>query len=185
MRYYETFYGVELTDMSKSFGKFSNHHKLLVKDYKSEACRESSYSSATDSNKFLYPHHIKKTYFIEGTISGHITLVASGCTSHVTDYKVSVCKMNADNTDVELFTTGWVSVDIDLAWNNTYSVGEEAVIPFEIDAWEKEKLTEFDRIYVKVETTSSYVSDGCYTQLWHENNATWEDLKIEIPFILP
>jgi len=73
--------------------------------------------------------------------------------------------------------------------------GEEGsiVLPFEIDAWEKEKLVEFDRIYLKVETTcsldDSFISCAtstcsATTQLWHSNDASWEDIKVTIPFKL-
>ena len=40
-----------------------------------------------------------------------------------------------------------------------------------------EELDRNERIYVKVETDS----DNCCI-LWHSNDSTWEDLKIEIPF---
>ena len=192
MRYYETFYGIHTDDWTVDFGTFSNHHKILVKEYISDGanCTETSTASAT--NKFLYPHHIAKTYFIEGVIEGHITFAASGSTAYLCKYRVTLGKMNLDNTDTELFTTGWVTVDKTLDWDSTHSIGEEAVLPFWIDAWEYEKLDENERLYIKVESTcsdnSSFVT--CSTSqctnlvLYHSNDATWEDLKITIPFIM-
>jgi len=178
LRYYETFYGVHMNHWNYSFGTFSNHNKLLVKEYISEGTltTDSSTATATD-NKFIYPHHIKKKYFIEGVITGHITVGASGCTSTVTSFRVSVCKIHEDNTDSELFTTGWKTVSDTLIWNAGLSVGDERVYHFEIDAWEKETLSDKEKIYIKVEVNA----DTC-AQLWHSNDATWEDLKIEIPF---
>jgi len=178
LRYYETFYGVDLTHWKVNFGSFNDHTKLLVKEYVSDGC-SSATSTASQTLKFIYPHHIKKKYFIEGVIDGHITVAASGATAIVDQYRVSVCKANVDNSETELFTTGWVDVDDDnLPWDSGYNIGEERVYPFWIDAWNKKELSENDRIYVKVEVMA--VNDV----LWHSNDATWEDLKITIPFVM-
>lgn len=180
-RYYKILHGVEINDWSVNFGSFSNHHKLLVEDYVSEAASTADTSVATDGeiHKFIYEQHIKKKYFIEGVIIGQITVAASECTSHVTSYKVSVCKVHEDTTETTLFTTGWVTVDDDLVWDATYSVGEEMVYPFWIDAWQYETLTDKERIFVQVEVNG----DSCAV-LWHSNNATWCDLVIELPLRL-
>ena len=192
MRMYETFYGIHTNDWSVNFGTFSNHHKLLVKDYISDGTDCEDASTASDSpHSFLYPHHIKKTYFIEGVIEGHVTFGSDNTTAYLCAYRVSVCKINENATDNELFTTGWVTVDKTLAWNSTYSVGDEIVLPFWIDAWNKAELSEKDRIYVKVESTCSNsvncidcAGSSCTNiNLWHSNDSTWEDLKITIPFL--
>lgn len=177
LRYYETFYGIHTNHWDYSFGTFSNHNKFLTKDYINEACATTDTSAATaTTNKFIYQHHIKKKYFIEGTITGQITIGASGCTSTVTSFRVTVCKMHENNTDTELFTTGWKTVNDTLTWNAGLSVGEERVYWFEIDAWNKAELSDKEKIYVKIEVNA----DVC-ALLWHSNDATWEDLKIEIP----
>lgn len=176
MRYYETFYGVHINDFPVNFGAFNNHRKLLVKDYVSEGCSTTETSAASATNEFLYPQHIKKTYFIEGVIVGHITLAASSCTSTVTSYRVTLCKVHENTNTDELFSTGWITVNDILAWDAGYSIGDEMVYPFWIDAWQYEKITEKERLYLKVETNSN----NC-TVLWHSNDATWEDIKIEIP----
>lgn len=179
-RMYETFYGVHLVDWEVNYPSFANHHKILTTDYYSEGCSEVTSSVANDTYKFIYPHHIKKIYFIEGVIKGHITLAASGNNVTFDDYRVTVCKVDDAGNENELFSTGWITINSgELSWNAVYSVGDEIVLPFEIDAWEKEKLDENDRIYVKVQTDSQV--NGV---LWHSNDATWEDLKITIPFIL-
>ena len=193
MRYYETFFGIHTDDWSIDFGSFSSHKKLLVKEYISDGCSCATSSSVTLTNlKFIYPQHIKKTYFIEGEITGHVTFIASTATAYLCAYRVTVCKMHEDTTDTELFTTGWVTVDKTLTWNSTYGVGDEIVLPFWIDAWEYEKLDEYERIYVKVESTCSdnvscltCIQSACTNiVLAHDNNATWQDLKITIPFIM-
>lgn len=179
MRYYETFHAIEVDDWKVNFAIFSAHHKILVKEYINIGTSTTDYSTANDTNEFLYPHHIKKTYFIEGVISGHITLAAQGGESTVTSYRVTVCKVHQNNQVNELFTTGWVDVNDTLAWDAIHSIGEEMVYPFWIDAWEKEELSEKEKIYLKIEANCN-----ANTVLWHSNNNTWQDIKIEIPFKL-
>jgi len=187
-----TFHGIHLDDWGVNFGNFSDHHKLLTEEYESDGCNSTANSSATLTYKFLYPEHIKKVYFIEGTINGHVTFAASSATAYICKYRVSVCKVHENTDEDELFTTGWVTVDDTLAYNATYGVGEEKVYPFRIDAWENEELNEFERIYIKIESTcgdsanfSNCSASACNDLvLWHSNDATWEDIKIEIPFKL-
>ena len=178
-RYYETYYGIETDDWEETYPGFANHHKFLVKEYISEGCSCTSNSQATDTNEFLYPHYIKDIYFIEGVIMGHVTFGAGGCTSHITSYRLTVCKVHEDTTKTELFSTGWVTVNDDLDWDSGIGsgVGEDVVYPFWIDAWDYQELNRNERIYVKVETDS----DNCCI-LWHSNDSTWEDLRVEIPF---
>ena len=204
MRMMQTFYGVHMDNISVTYGEssptyFLDHHKLLTKEYFNEGCSYTEHSTASGTNEFLYPHHIKKTYFIEGVIDGHVTFASSSATAYLCKYRVTVCKIDEASTLTELFTTGWVTVNDTLGWNAGYNIpsvveGEEGdmVYPFEIDAWEKEKLDENDRIYLKVQSTCSADSNfiSC-TQascsnviLWHANDATWMDIKITIPFIL-
>jgi len=174
-----TFYGFYPNDWTFTFGDFSNTHYLLDKEYISDGCSTLESSRAT-LTRFLYPHHIKKTYFLEGVIRGHITLAASGCSSHVTSYKVSVGKIHEDTTDTPMATTNYVTVDKTLSY---YTVGngvnEEVVYPFWIDVINEQKITDKERIYVKVD----FVAESTVT-LYHSNDSTWEDLKIELPFRL-
>lgn len=181
MRYYETFYGIDTDDWKETFADpvFVDHTLLLTKEYISDGCATTDWSFANGTHKFLYPQHIKKTYFIEGVITGHITVGTYDSASTIVSYRVTVCKVNSDTTETELFTTGWVTLNDALTWDAGLGVGEERVYPFWIDAWQQQKLGEFDRIYVKVEFTA-------YANIifWHSNDATWEDLKIEIPFVM-
>jgi len=179
MRFYQTFYGIHVNDWEETFGSFVDHHKLLVKDYISEGCDTTEASTVSlTTHKFLYPQHIKKIYFIEGVIEGHITLAASSCSTTLSNYRVTVCKVHEDTTETELFTTGWITISDVLAWDAIYNVGDEMVYPFWIDAWEKEKLIEYERIYLKVEVNTT--GDSCCS-LYHSNDATWEDVKVTLP----
>jgi hypothetical protein len=178
MRYYETFYGLHTHDWGVTFGGFANHHKILNKNYISDAVTQNTYtdaSTATDVNEFIYPHHIKKVYFIEGVIEGHITygLVNDTGTGDITSYRVTLCKIHEDTDKDELFTTGWVTV------STTLNTTDEVVYPFWIDAWEKEKLGEKERIFIRIET----VADNT-VELLHGNYPSTEDMKIIVPFKL-
>jgi hypothetical protein len=178
-RQHRIFYGIYLYDWYENFGTFSNHHYLLVDEYKNEAVSSLEMSEASVAHEFLYAHHIKKDYWIEGVVEGQITLASSACTSTVTNYRVTICKMNTDNTSTELATTGWRTVNDTLAWDVGLGVGEEMVYPFFIGVWNAKELTENDRIYIKVEVTCN----SC-TSLMHSNDPSWNDLKVDIPLRL-
>lgn len=180
MRYHLELYGIHYNDWEIDFGTFADHHKILVEKYINDATSTTETSEASDTNKFIYPFHVKKIYFIEGIIEGQITVASSTTTSTVTSYRVSVGKVN-DNTDIEseLFSTGWVTVADSLAWDSTYSIGTEMVYAFWIDAWEKEELDEFDRIYVNVEINAD---DNAV--IWHSNDSTYNDIFIDVPLRL-
>jgi len=191
-RFYMTFFGIHLNSWAVNFGLFSNHHKILSEEYVSDGCDSTDTSSATLTHKFLYLEHIKKIYFIEGTITGHVTFGASSATVRLCKYRVSVCKVHQNNDETELYSTNWVTVNDVLTWDNTYGIGQERVYPFRIDAWEYTELNEFERIYVKVESTCTddasfrtcKASECGNLALWHSNDATWQDVMIELPFRL-
>lgn len=179
MRYHRKFFGISIDDWQHTFGSFSNTHYILVDDYISEGCVTTDSSEASIAHSFLYPHHIKTIYYIEGTIEGEITLAASDATSTVTSYRITVCKTfkGASEPDEELKSTGWITVDNTLAWDATYGIGEEKVYHYWIEIWDEQKITEKQRLYLKIE-----VNCDQYTHLMHSNAATWQDVWIDIPF---
>lgn len=183
MRYYETFYGIHVDYWGITFGGvFNNHHYMLEKEYVNDGVECTDTSGVTDAITFIYPHHIAKIYFIEGVIKGHFTLASSGATAEIEKYRVSLFKIHESTGDeTELFTSGWVDTEVDLEWRDDIGdgIGEEMVFPFWIDAWEKEKITEFERLYLKIEVDANE-----YTYLWHSNDPTWEDVKVVIPLIV-
>ena len=180
MRNYRTYYGIHINDYNVSFGgHFTDHAKLLMEEYISDGCSTEETSTATQDIEFLIPFHLAKTYFIEGTISGQITLASSSATATVTKYKVSVLKIHeTSGLQTSLYDTGWVTVSDTLAWDGTYSIGEEMVYPFWIDAYDKSTITENERIFIKIE-----VDADVNTVFYHSNDSTWEDFKIEIPYM--
>jgi hypothetical protein len=175
------FYGYYTYDWAETFGSFSNHHYLLEQDYVSDGCSTLDSSEASITHEFLYPHHIKKTYYIEGVVKGNIVLAASGCTSTVTSYRVTICKTyeGAAFPDAELATTGWITVNDTLTWDAGLSIGDEMVYPFWINVWEEQKITEHERLFLRIEVQC----DAC-THLMHSNDNTWKDVWITIPFRL-
>jgi len=190
-RAYYTFYGIEVDDWGMTFGDLSNHHKILVKNFISEDASTTS-SSVWDSNgyKFFFPHHIKKKYYLEGVIEGQITFTSDpisdsaqkdkdGNISYISDFQVTLIKLNKDTTEDTL------------AFYKNSSVGsygfepyEYKVYPFWIDVYDvAQEIGENERIGIKVEwnvdntsTTTVYLS--------HENWQQGEDLKIVLPFML-
>lgn len=181
-REYFELYGIHMNDWTVNFGG-SDWNKLLEPDYISDGCDTTPTSVATHTHTFLFPYHIKKIYFIEGTIKGHVTFASSNCTAYITKYKVTIGKIHTSGDTTDLYTTDWVIVNKTLTWDSSYGIGEEIVFPYRIDAWQKQELNQYERIYVKVETdTSSCTTSTCSCAvLWHSNDATWEDLKITIP----
>lgn len=178
-RQYITFYGIHLNHWDETFGTFANTHTFMVKEYENDAASSQASSVASDTNTFLYPFDIERQYYLEGTASGQITLVASGATSTITDYRVTICKTydGVLKPDEELESTGWRTVNDTLSWNVGLAVGEERVYPFKIHISPEKEITKDERLYIKVEV---HCSNG--TRLYHSNDATWEDLKIDIPF---
>lgn len=177
MRYYETFFAVHLNDWMETYGSFVNHHKLLTKEYESEGCSTLESSSCSETYEFLYPDHIKKVYFIEGVIKGQITIVASSATVTLGTYRITVCKVDDAGVKTELFTTGWITTGTVLNWDAVYNVGDEIVYPFRINAWDKAKLYDHERLFLRIQTDNKPNA-----HLWHSNDSTWEDIKITIPF---
>jgi hypothetical protein len=181
MRLYETYYGIHTDDWKVNFGEdITNHSYLLVKDYIDSACTCSEYTTVGSPLTFIYPHHLAKIYFIEGVIEGHIILEASSVTATIISYRVEVGKVNLNDPYTVLFTTGNVQINRTLYWYGAY--GDVIGFPFWIDAWEKQELSEFDRICIRIYVT---VADGLAStvNLYHGNGEGFEDLKITIPFM--
>jgi len=178
-----TFYGICTYNWGETYGTFSGTSYILVRDYISDGCSfcTSSTSGSTYTIKFLYPSYIKKDFWVEGTAQGHITFSATGRASSVTNYRVSICKINSDMTDEELFATGTKSIhSIDCVTGYRLALNDEIVLPFWINCTPEKRLGENDRIYMKVESTATNRN----LKLCHDNSSTWEDFKIEIPFRL-
>jgi len=178
MRFYETFYGIHLNDWAETYGSFINHHKLLTKEYESDGCSTLDASSCSETYEFLYPEHIKKVYFIEGVIKGQITVAATSASVTIDDYRVTVCKVNDAGLKTELFTTGWRATGTYLKWNAVTHDEEEIVYSFRINAWDKAKLFDHERIFLRVQVNATVAANA---DLWHSNDSTWEDIKIIIP----
>jgi hypothetical protein len=182
-REYRTFYGFYTTHWFENFGTFANHHYLLVNEYESEGTISVDSSEASITHDFLYPSHIKKKYFIEGRVEGHITLASSECTAHATDYTVEIWKMNENNIPTFLATTGARTIDWTFDWDAGHGVPDpdngDVVFPYKIDVSQEKEIGENDRLFVRVKVTC----DRC-THLMHSNDSSWEDLKLDIPFKL-
>lgn len=187
-----TFYGIKYDDWQITFGKFINHEEQLTMNYLHVDTDCVDYTAATSCTsgycidlEFVFPHHIKKQYYIEGVLEGEITVACGGGDSHVTDYRVSVWKTNEDTTYERLAvtylgTSEWISVNDDLNWDAGNSIGEEKVYHWWIDCWTAQALLEEDRLYLKIEVRGS--NDKLL--LMHANDPDWTDVWAKIPFRL-
>jgi len=171
------FYGIYTYDWTTSWGTYSDIHELLVTNYISDGCSTADSSEASVIHAFLFQHYIKKTYYVEGVIEGNICVAASGCTSSVTSFRVTVSTMNENTSESEIGSTGWVTVNDTLAWDAGLSVGDEIVYHFWIEVWEEHVITDKEKIFVKIE-----VNCNSCTHLMHSNDETWKDVWVKIPF---
>lgn len=131
---------------------------------------------------FLFPHHIKKQYYIEGVIEGEITCACNGGNTTVSDYQILVYKTNGDDgTTSLLVTSDWIVVNDALAWDAVNSIGDEITYNYKIEAWDDvyELFTE-DRIFVRIWVRFNN-NNGV---LMHANDSEWHDVWINIPFRL-
>lgn len=176
-RQYITFYGIQYTHWNETFGSFVNYQFLLTQEYISDACSCPTMSVANGEHKFLYPHHLKRTYFIEGRVEGEFA-VSTTADATMTSYRASICKVHgATNEEEELASTGWVVVNKDLEYDEGLGVGDEAVFHYWIDAYEEKKVTDEERIYLKIEIQADPA-----IILMHSNDSKWTDIWVEVPF---
>jgi len=192
-----TFYGIKHSDWDVTFGKFIDHAEVLVTDYIGidVDCAEKTQATSCTTDycitvEFVFPHHIKKEYYIEGVLEGEFTVACNGGASHITDYRISIWKTNTDTTyerlavtvdgDPEIEANEWITVDDDLAWDAGNSIGDEKVYHWYINCWTAQKLLENDRLYLKIEIRGT--NNSLY--LMHSNDPDWTDVWAKIPFRL-
>lgn len=177
LRDYIKFYGIWLDDWDTTWGG-QTYERHLLREWTVNALSETSSTWASGGRKFLYPHHIKKTYFLEGVIEGEITFGATAI-SHVSNYVVTIFKLNTDTTETTLATTGVITVA-----NHTVAALDSHSFHFWIDCYNAKELGEYDRLGVKVEWNVNGI--GTVTaNLYHDYDATYGyDLWVDMPFIL-
>jgi len=186
-RQYETFYGIEVNNWDITFGTLSGHNKILNKNYINEECSTTSNSQWCSSGSiFLYPHHIKKKYYIEGIVEGYVTFTSEGAGegSAVSDYRVSLIKVSSTATEETLAATNVIIVNDTIDWDSGTGTGDYKKYPFWIEVWqEPQEVGAEERIGVKVEwdlnnssTVTAYLS--------HENWQQGNDFMMTIPFLL-
>lgn len=178
MRDYYKFYGIRLDDWDTVFGgqTFERH---LLRDWVTDLVFSTPSSIwVSGGYSFLYPHHIKKKYYLEGVVEGEVSFGAVAH-SHVSNYRVTIFKLNTDTTSTDLVTTGIITVT-----NHAVIANDINRYHFWIDAFNAKELTEYDRLGVKVEwnlngigTTTAY--------LYHDYVAAdGYDLWVDVPLIL-
>lgn len=174
LRNYIKFYGIYLDDWSTTFGG-QTYSRFMLRDWVANAESEPSSTWQLAGRSFLYPHHIKKKYLLEGVIDGEVTFGATAA-SHVSTFNVTLFKLNADTTQTDLATTG----NITTVNRNIGALGALSY-HFWIDVFDAKELGEYDRLGVKVVWTST---SGTTANLYHDYDATYGyDLWVDVPFI--
>lgn len=179
-RQYMTFYAIKPDDWSITFGSLSNTHNILVEEFISEDASTTSNTAWTSGGVvFLYPHNIKKTYYIEGVLQGQICFISTVGTSFISDYRVSIMKYDTSASDTVLASTNVVSV------NDSITVNNIKVYPFWVDVYSNPKeITENERLAVKIEWDVNN-SSSTTALLSHWNSSEYQDFfNIKIPFIM-
>jgi hypothetical protein len=180
MRDYYKFYGIYTDDWLTTWGG-QTFHGHLVKDMISVDCNPTGESTASSSwvnggVKFIYPHNIKQNYFMEGVIEGEVSF-GDTAQSTVTDYRVTIFKLNSSTSITDLATTGVISTIYTIPANGEY------VFHFWIDVFDKKELSEYDRLGVKIEWNVDH-SSTTTARLQHYIDATVRPLWIDIPLML-
>lgn len=182
--FYETLYGMKIQDWSWSYGSgiFSNSHYVMKKEYVNEGCESDDYSTMTTGDnqfRFLYPYWIKRKYYIEGIAYGQFTISCISGNSALTNYEIKLKKVDDSGKVTALGTTGTITpANTAYTWDAGLSVGTEHVYYFEIDISPEKEILNDDRLFLEINITSS----NGYLILYHSNDQTWEDIKIQIPF---
>ena len=172
------FYGICPTYWMETFGNISNTHYLLVQRYVNESASVTTISTVSQTTiQFLYPDYLTDKAFIDGRAEGQLTFYASGGASTVTSYRVTICKATPDaGTPMELYSSNWVPV------SKGISAASDMVLPFWINCpgASDKYIASTERLMIKIEVTTT----NTFLKLAHDNSATWEEFKIEIPFRL-
>lgn len=178
LRDYIKFYGIWLDDWETTWGAVT-FERFLLREWTENAESEASSTWIAEGRSFLYPHHLTKKYFLEGVVEGEISFGATAA-SHVSNYEVTVFKINTDTTSTDLVTTGVITPT-----NNTIGALGVITYHFWIDAYNAKELGEYDRIGVRVEWNTGGAASGATAKLYHDYDATYGyDLWIDLPFIL-
>jgi hypothetical protein len=185
--YYETLYGILLDDWEWSYGEgfFNGTHYMLTKEYLNEGCFTTDYTELTNGENvitFLYPHWIKKQYYIEGVVEGQFCIsIVDGSDGYLNTYKVRLMTVDSDGSPKEVGSTGTITpTHTYYTYDSDVGVGDEGVYQFYMTITPEVKILDQERLYVEI--TLDVNGSGGTMCLYHSNDATWEDFKINIPF---
>ena len=190
-RDYITMYGFQFDDWDSTFGGTTFDHHLVRNANTVSPYVMSTTSSVwvTNGVEFIYPHHIKRKYFLEGVVEGEVTFGHNEATvSQISDYRVTIFKLNTDTTKTDLATTGVVSVTF--RTSSCVPAGDGMVFHYYINVYQEPKvISEFDRIGIRIEWNKEHVIGVSETsaKLLHElsivGNGNY-DLWADLPLIL-
>jgi hypothetical protein len=177
LRHYQTYYGVQVSNATFSWGG-RDYDYLLLKDY----FDDETISTATTSNlgtcTFLYPFRIQQKYFIEGVISGHLHVfnhsTAKVVTTHnITSYTVKLRRIDSSDASKTL-------EEVTKTINQSVATQDYVCVPFFMDVTDKHEFGVNERFAVALSISTG--SDSL--SMAHENDRSNEDFKINIGMVL-
>jgi len=177
MRHYQTYYGVQVSDATFTWGG-REYDYLLVKKYMDDEVVSSATTINTGTYTFLYPFRIQQRFFIEGVIEGHIHVYnhsqAKVDTTHIiNNYTVKLRKI--DNSDASITLQEKVKTI-----NRSVATLDYVCVPFFMDVVSKQEFEENERFAIAVSISSPTDS----LSISHENDSSNDDFRINIGMVL-
>lgn len=172
---YKTYYGVYMYDVTFTWAGTEYWHQMLP-EYMDEDIDHREYSAVNAPVQFIFSEDIKNTYYIDGMVQGHLRFHNADPSNDntVTSYTVTLQKVNSSGSSADLGSqTNTV--------NETISSLDYETFPIFFQV-QKKKVELGYRLRLQI---SAVVSDAAAIYLYHTGYKKYEDLKIEIPIILP
>lgn len=180
MREYRKFYALDLSKWTETWGG-SNWTKLLLDAYPCTYVSVTTSTAWTSSGvKFLYPHNITDIYNVEGVLEGELCFYGSAASafSHVSDYRVSLIKVNSTGSETILATTGIKTI------TETLVARDYVNYHYWIDIYDTPKeISCLERLGLKIEWNIS--SGKTPALLSHDiGTGTCDDIWVDVPLII-
>jgi hypothetical protein len=149
-------------------------NKFLVTEYMDEylVVTASTDFDGTNPLRFLYSPLVQGAYYLEGVAHGHFTLYNTTSTITITGYTVNLSKLSTSGTYTSLGTvTNTISADNTIAAHGYLTLPIRMII-------NKAYVGPQEKIVLSINVVES--STTC--ALVHDNDATENDIEINIPF---
>ena len=170
---YQTLYGMQLDDWTKSWGGVSyNTYLTEQSDYFNGNLNNTATTDADDI-RFLYPKAPSNTYYLDGLLEGFFTVYNAdgGSTATFTSY-TAYLKYTEDASDSEVTIESFANTVSDSIGTTSYGV--YPIMMF----LEHEEIPKATRLLLHI----NIVHSGGDLEFSHANDDTNHDLMVRIPF---